>query len=256
MERYMPHSPRRLQDMQAFEIDTEKTLLIPLGAVEQHGRHLPLDTDTFLATAMCDALAEAVDGVVGPSFAHGCRSLPASGGGELFPGTISMPGALFTELVAELMTSYARHGHRRVVLVNGHLENTMFAIEGVKAALEREPLDALVIDWWNILETDKLTEIFAGDFPGWEAEHAGIIETSLMLYVAPDRVRTDQIANRISHIPAPRHTVLPERPGLVDPSGVLRTAWGSSPDIGRQLYDEIIRAATTLVTDEFEPAAR
>lgn len=249
----MPHLPRRLQDMQAFEIDAEKTLLVPLGAIEQHGRHLPIDTDAFLATAMCDALAENVDGIVAPSFAYGCRSLPASGGGELFPGTISISGTLFTDLVAELVTSYARHGHRRVVLVNGHLENTMFAIEGAKAALEREPLAALVIDWWNILETEKLTEIFAGEFPGWEAEHAGVIETSLMLHLAPERVRTDQIENRISHITPPKHTILPERPGLVDPSGVLRTARGSIPDIGSKMFEEIVRVATTLITDEFAP---
>lgn len=90
----MPHfpMPRLLQDMQAFDIDTEKVLFVPLGAIEQHGRHLPVDTDSFLATAMCDALAEAVDGVVGPSFAHGCRSLPASGGGELFPRSKGSPG--------------------------------------------------------------------------------------------------------------------------------------------------------------------
>lgn len=111
-----------------------------------------------------------------------------------------------------------------------------------------------MIDWWNILETDKLVEIFAGEFPGWEAEHAGIIETSLMLHVAPERVRTDLIENRASHLAAPRHTVLPERPGLVDPSGVLRTAWGSSADIGRQIFEEVVRVATALVTDEFGAA--
>lgn len=230
---------------------TDGLLFLPVGSIEQHGAHMPVDTDGLLASKISQRVAAVVGGLVAPPLSYGCRSLPVSGGGELFPGTISLSGETLTRMVADLLSTFARHGHRRIILINGHYENTMFVIEGVKRAQVEESFQALVIDWWNILRIDRLQEIFEGEFPGWEAEHAGIIETSLMMHLAPERVQAERIENRIGHIAPPTYTVLPERPGLVDPSGILRTAWGANAELGKEIAEEIETMILGILNTEF-----
>lgn len=248
-----------IQDMVSPDIDSrtaDSVLFIPIGSIEQHGAHMPTDTDSVIASTLAQGVAERIGGLVGPKLNYGCRSLPISGGGELFAGTISLSGPTFTAVIADLVTAYVQHGHTRIVVLNGHYENTMFAIEGAKRALETVPqAQILLVDWWTVLDAATLDRLFEGNFPGWEAEHAGVIETSLLMHIAPERVDADRIENRMGTIPPPVFTVLPERPGLVDPSGVLRTAWGANPKLGKELYTEVVDAITAIVTGEFAPDA-
>ncbi|HET6869590.1 MAG TPA: creatininase family protein, partial [Solirubrobacteraceae bacterium] len=147
-------------------------LFIPLGSIEQHGPHMPIDTDSLIAARISEAVARRIGGLVGPRMNYGCRSLPISGGGELFPGTISLRGATFSAVIADLVTAYADHGHPRIVILNGHYENTMFAIDGAKLARERgSDASVVLVDWWTVFEKATLDTIFEGEFPGWEAEH-------------------------------------------------------------------------------------
>lgn len=248
-----------IKDMTAPEIGSraaQSVMFLPLGSIEQHGPHMPIDTDSVIASSICSVVADRVGGLVGPKFNYGCRSLPISGGGELFPGTISLSGETFTCVVADLISTYVDHGHSRIVLVNGHYENTMFAIEGAKRAVKSLPqARVLLIDWWTILDAQTLSELFDGNFPGWEAEHAGVIETSMLMHIAPERVFNDRIENRIGSIPPPMFTVLPEREGLVDPSGVLRTAWGANPGLGASMFAKVVEIITQIVDREFFSAS-
>lgn len=242
-----------MQDKTAWEITPGAPVIIPIGAIEQHGSHMPIDTDSHIATAISSAVAERIGAVVGPRFNYGCASLPVSGGGELFPGTISMQGETFTRVIEDLVVAFANHGHKRVAIINGHLENTPFAIEGAKRALRSVSADVVVLEWWTILPTEALDEIFDGEFPGWEAEHAGVIETSLLMHVAPERVINEKIENRMGSVPPPVYTVLPEREGLVDPSGILRTAWGANAELGRRIFSEIVDQCVAALDKEFGP---
>jgi creatinine amidohydrolase len=236
----------------ARRLDRE-VVFLPLGALEQHGPHLPLDTDTVVPTRVALAVAERIDGLVAPGIPYGYRSQPTSGGGELFRGTTSLSGATLTACVRDVVSSLARHAQREIILVNGHMENSYFAVEGINLALG-DPLvpdlRAVLVNWWDLPGDDDLDELFDGAFPGWAAEHAGIIETSLMLHLQPERVRADLIEDRISTTPVPRYTLLPERPGLVDPSGVLRTARGSSAALGRRLFACVVDEIEAIVTSE------
>lgn len=241
----------QMQDLTAWEVTPNAPVIIPVGAIEQHGSHMPIDTDSHIATAISSAVAAQIGALVGPRFNYGCASLPVSGGGELFPGTISLQGETFTRIVEDLIVAYAGHGHSQIAVINGHLENTHFAIEGAKRALERVEADVVVLEWWTILPQEALDEIFDGAFPGWEAEHAGVIETSLLMHIAPERVIEDKIENRMGSVPPPVYTVLPEREGLVDPSGILRTAWGANAELGRRMFAEIVKQCVAALTKEF-----
>ena len=74
------------------KIKNQHILIIPIGATEQHGPHLPLGVDAMLATAFSLALAKQINGVVAPTLNYGYKSLPLSGGGPFFPGTIDLNG--------------------------------------------------------------------------------------------------------------------------------------------------------------------
>jgi creatinine amidohydrolase len=226
-------------------------LLIPLGAIEQHGPHLPVNTDAAIAYKLSELVASETGGLVAPALAYGCISQPISGGGELFAGTISLTGTTYSAIITDLLSAYTRQGYRRIVILNGHLENAAFAIDGaIQAASREKACRALIINWWDVLPIERMEDVFHGHFPGWSSEHAGVVETSLMMYLAPEMVRTQLIEKRIADVSPPVYTVVPERTGLVDPSGVLRTADGSSTEIGKRLTIEIVSQIITHIKED------
>ena len=135
-------------------------VLVPLGALEQHGPHLPLDTDTVIATAVAHEVASALDAWVAPPVAYG-----ASGEHQSFPGTASVGTEALTHGLVELVRSL-RTWASRVVVVNGHGGN----LAALKASDEIE---------WVACATE-----------GHDL-HAGFTETSLMLHLRPESVRLD-----------------------------------------------------------------
>lgn len=232
-------------------------VLLPLGAVEQHGPQLPLDTDTVVPRELCLAVADRLPAIVAPPFAYGYKSQPGTGGGERFPGTTSFDGATFTACVRDIVRAIGERGVRSIALVNGNYENTYFAIEGIDLATRDlgRPADLRVlhVNWWEQLtraDLDAAFSAFPGGFPGWEAEHAGIVETSLMLALDPDRVRLDRIPAPV-RMALPTYTILPEPAGLVPASGVLATAVGSSAELGRQLVERLVDALEAILRREF-----
>ena len=233
--------------------------LLPLGAVEQHGPQLPLDTDTVVPTALCLSVAERLPAIVVPSFAYGYKSQPNTGGGTRFPGTTSFDGATFTSCVRDLVRDLVRQDVRSIALVNGNYENTYFAIEGIDLALRDAGypphVKALHVNWWEQLTTADLDAVFRGTFPGWEAEHAGVVETSLMLHLDPERVLVERIPPPAPQ-PLPTYTILPEPDGLVPPSGVLASAVGASGEIGRQLVARLVDALERILRAEFGDQVR
>jgi mycofactocin precursor peptide peptidase len=154
--------------------------VLPLGSTEQHGPHLPLDTDTVIAAAVARGLADQLaaggaDVVVAPPMAYG-----ASGEHEQFPGTVSVG----TEALEHLLVEYGRSACRwaeRLVIVNGHGGN----VEALRSAVQRLVSEGRDVNWVLCWPDD------ATALPALDA-HAGRVETSLMLHLAPERVLIDR----------------------------------------------------------------
>jgi creatinine amidohydrolase len=257
----MARDPRLMADLtwQEFRDRASSTIaLLPLGAVEQHGPHLPLDTDTVVPNALCLRVAGFVPALVVPPLAYGYKSQPTTGGGGTFPGTTNFDGATFTACVRDIVRELLRQGVRAIALINGNYENSYFAIEGIDLAIRDAgtPADArvLMVNWWEQLTADDLDAIFHGAFPGWEAEHAGVVETSLMLHLDPQRVEMERLPPA-SDRPLPAYTVLPEPPGRVPASGVLRDAHGASAEIGASVADRLVARIVELLRAEFPAIA-
>lgn len=143
-------------------------LIVPVGACEQHGPHLPLDTDIRIATALAEGLATKFD--EGQLMVTPPLTITASGEHASFPGTLSIGSEVFEQVVIELVRS--ADWSAGVVLVNGHGGNRV-PVERAVQVLRAEQRNVLA--WWP--------KIAGGD------AHAGHSETSLMLAIAPDLVR-------------------------------------------------------------------
>lgn len=232
----------------------EATLVLPVGAIEQHGPHLPLTVDLELAEAIARELGSRLSGLVAPAIAYGARSLPQSGGGSAFPGTIHTTGATLVSYYAEILASYGRAGVRDLVVVNGHYENEPFLFEAIEVCRDSGGFDrvnVVAVSWWSVVSADILDTLFSGEFPGWHAEHAGLCETSLMLYVRPEAVRSE----RPEHDAPPRDGVYiaPLDAGAISDRGVLASAARASRDSGALLFEHVCAELESLVRSTQRP---
>jgi creatinine amidohydrolase len=202
------------------------TLVLPVGSTEQHGPHLPLDTDARVAVAVAEAVASALGGVVAPPIAYG-----ASGEHEGFPGTVSIGSDALRTLLIEYGRS-ASAWAARLVIVNGHGGNVE-AVRDAVARLRFEGRDAA----WVPCAPDP-----AAGLPG--DAHAGRAETSLMLHLAPALVRVGAAQPGET---APIAQLLPRLRDsgvrAVAPNGVLGDPAGASAEEGARLLGAMVTAA-------------
>ncbi len=211
----------------------DRVLVVPLGATEQHGPHLPLTTDSDIAALLAGRLAdERDDVVVAPTLPYG-----ASGEHQAFPGTLSI-GAEATEHVLVELCRSATCTWGRVLLLCAHGGNAE-ALRGAVTRLRGEGRDVRA---WA---------------PAWDGDaHAGHVETSVMLAGAPERVDGDRAVRGTTE---PVEHLLPRmRAGgvaEVSPSGVLGDATSADAADGERLVGEALDALVGLL-DGWLPAAR
>ena len=204
--------------------ERQAILAVPVGSCEQHGPHLPLDTDIRIATALAEGLADKYD--EGDVLVTPPLTISASGEHAGFPGTLSIGTDVFEQVVVELVRSADWSGG--VVLVNGHGGNRMPVERAVKL-LHGE--GRKVLAWWP--------RIAGGD------AHAGDTETSMMLAIAPDLVRMHRAEVGVT---APLRDLIDEiRDGgvhSVSRNGVLGDPLRASASAGRTM---LTRLAIDLV---------
>ena len=166
-------------------LDRETTVLLPTGAVEQHGPHLPFDTDARLVTAVAEAVERRTPVLLTPTLWLGC-SLHHRG----FAGTLSASFEGYGAAIEAVVRSLTPHGFRRFYVLNGHGGNAApneIALRGLKAAMPNLALGGT--DYYAFAR-DAIREATTG--PQKELRHADEAETSLMLHVAPELVRMAQ----------------------------------------------------------------
>ncbi len=204
-------------------------IIVPVGAVEQHGPHLPLDTDGRVAVAVARKAVATVDdsrtALVAPAIAYG-----ASGEHEGFPGTISIGREALELLILEYGRSAMRWAHR-LVFVNAHGGNA-HAVANAVARLRYEGRDAA----W-----------FPCAFPDADA-HAGHTETSVMRALAPSQVRDEHVAAGNTEPIAELLDALREGGvAAVAPSGVLGDPTTADAATGEALLDDLAGRLTAAL---------
>lgn len=212
--------------------------LLPVGATEQHGPHLPTGTDTILAGAVCDAVSARTGAPVLPPISVGC----SYGHGTSLPGTLSLTPEQLAADVRQVVEWAAFSGLRRVLVVNGHFGNqSALGVATDHLRLGRPDLRAGVTGWWS-----AGPEVAAEVFADGEDVHANRAETSLMLAVAPELVRADLMAVADD----------PDRTGdlvfrytatELSTNGVTGQPSRASAEVGRRLLAAVVSAICELV---------
>lgn len=197
-------------------------LVVSMGSWEQHGAHLPLDTDTRIADELADRLVRRLtDSVRGPSI-----SVSSSGEHADFAGTLSVGGRVVTDMVVELVRS--AHWASGIVIVNGHGGNVS-SLTRARDLLESEGRSLCT---WSPPLVDPTDS------------HAGYVETSLMMAIDPATVREDEIRSGPT-IPLGDILDVLRDEGLIaiSPNGVLGDPRSASAAYGRELlasWEEIL----------------
>jgi mycofactocin system creatininase family protein len=211
------------------------TLLVPVGSTEQHGPHLPLDTDTRIAQALARAVAERLDGSATGSAGHGWPVAPAvaygaSGEHQSFAGTISIG----IEALSRLLVEYGRSAccwAQRVLFVNGHGGN----VPALAEAVGRLRFEARDVAWLPCAVADA-------------DAHAGHTETSLLLHLSPGDVRIGRVRPGNS---APLAQLLPAmRQGgvaAVSAVGVLGDPTTATAEEGRRLLAGMVDSSVAAI---------
>lgn len=224
----------------AGHLEREPVVFLPTGMLEQHGPHLPMGVDHMLPTAIAGIVAEEVDGIVAPAVNYGYKSMPRSGGGPAFPGSCGLDGATLSAVVRDVIRELARHGVRRVCVLDGHFENLWFLNEGIDLAMREvghTGLRVMCLQHWEFLDEDTLGRVFPEGYPGIELEHAAVLETSLMMHFHPELVRTDRIPDN-APMNAPPYDVWPANPDWVPKTGSLTSAAGASAEKGALVAEQ------------------
>lgn len=243
-------------DYHATVKDGRTPILIPVGSMEQHGHHMPLHVDVLLPTEFARRVALEIGALVAPPFTYGYKSHQKSGGGNHLPGTTSLDGATMVAVLEDVVKEFARHGVRKVCLVDGHFENSWFITEGIDLALRELRWDGItdlkivVLSYWDFVDREAIARLYPDGFPGWEVEHGGVLETSLMLALHPNLVQLDRA---VDHPPAtfPPYDVYPVRPERTPPSGTLSSPKAATVEKGQLLLEVCTRGIVAALRAEF-----
>jgi creatinine amidohydrolase len=231
---------RRLLDLdsRSFEraLARNPLVIVPVGALEAHGPHLPLGADQIQAEATAETLAERTDALVAPTIAYG--SAP---GARRFPGTVSLSMAQLGPHAQGVLSELARSGVRRLLVLSGHAERGHMAAlrEAADEAMRAHPATRILV----LSDYDFVYELRGKESPGTDG-HAGLLETSRILALAPETVGPAR--------PVVEYRRSPFLPGAATesewPESVMGDTRPASAELGRKVQDHVIARLVETVT--------
>jgi len=241
-----------MTNLEVIEFLTKhQTVIVPVGAVEQHGPHGPLLTDVLIPQEIARRIAPRIGAVVAPPVNY-TLSYPHVG----FPGMMHIRIPTFMALIEDLCVSFATTGFRKIVFLNGHYDNTYAIAYACASAQDRLPkhmAQAFPINYWDAFTPDDIDE-FSGLKNGL---HANLGETSAVLRINPALVDMDRANAEFPPFPDYKiptggvHTAyFFSHPGSVywaTKSGTWGDARKSTPEAGERYLEAGVRSTLALL---------
>ena len=233
-----------LADMTWKEVDAlarDTIVLIPTGSLEQHGAHLPLLTDSLIASAVTTAVEkQTVNEVV----LTPCIWLGASGHHLNFAGTCSASMEGYVLAITAVVESMMRHGFHRFLIVNGHGGNN--EPNGVALRSLKEKNNNLTVGHvgYYVFGEPEIRESMEGPAKG--IQHACEAETSLMMHLYPEKVRTDKLRDDGLKSEPPTQSLV-KMWDEISEEGVLGFATLGTAAKGKKIFDACVKGIVSEV---------
>lgn len=216
-------------------------VILPVGALEAHGPHLPLGADQIQAEATSDALAKKLGALVAPTLAYG--SCP---GARRFPGTVSLSLATLSATAFGVLSEFGRMGLRRVLVLSGHAERGHMA--ALRDAADQAMQAHATLRVAVLSDYDFVYELRGRDSPSTDG-HGGLLETSRVLHLAPDAVGTER--------PVVEHRGSPFIPGPPRPEEWAESVQGdtrpATPELGERVQAHVLARLEATVKELLPP---
>lgn len=223
--------------IESFETDqkAEPVCILPVGATEEHGRHLPLGSDSIQAVHTARALAERVGGLVLPLLPYGVSTSLRD-----FPGTLSISFEALRLIVKDILRELVRNGVKKIVVLSSHGAQAHMA--AIRTACEEvvEQSDAKIIALCDYEIAYRLRG--TGSIPTDDG-HGGVVETSRMLVFAPALVGNARPAGRDATPPF----LITRHKKRYMPEGIIGDSTKAGTDMGRQINSYVIEELVKAV---------
>ncbi len=236
--------------------DGETPVMLPVGSLEQHGPHMSMNVDVLLPSAVAERVACKTGALVAPPVTYGYKSQPKCGGGNHMPGTTSLDGTTLVLVIRDVIKEFARHGVRKMILVNGHYENGWFLTEGIDVAIRElrwdgiRDMKVMLLSYWDFIGDQTIEKLYPEGFSGWDLEHGGVMETSLMLTLHPELVDMSKVVD-FDPPSFPPYDLFPLNPDWVPAPGTLSSAKNATKEKGDVLLDVSVAGIAEAVASEF-----
>lgn len=228
--------------------------LVPIATLEDHGRHLPIDTDVTLVEAICRETASrmSAETVLLPPIVHGYSPHHMD-----FPGTITIEWDTFTRYCTDVAVSLLHHGFDRILLVNGHGSNQNLVETAARLAMVEEPHSLVAATFYLTTPASKeAIEAIRTSSRGGMA-HACELETSIYMHLHPDAVDMDAAVDERGY-PETEHAWLDWSDGPLklmpwwssfSESGVQGDATAATPEKGKALFEAAVAELSSFVRE-------
>jgi Uncharacterized protein, putative amidase len=224
------------------------TVIIPVGAIEVYGPHMPLGSDIIVAQRVSELVADQVNAVIGP-----CLEVGESFSLTKYPGTLYLRPETWKAVIEDYIVSLSAQGMTKFMFINGHAANVPL-IGNVARPLERTgKVKVAQVDWWRFTQ-DKAIGVC--EYTGWMAHgHASECGTSVMLHLFPQYVEFRK-ATKVTPLEGEAfgkyddfidYTVFNE----TTESGVLGDATVATAEKGRQIVEKCVERIVTYMRDKF-----
>ena len=215
--------------------------VLPFGALEQHGPHLPLGTDTATAAELARRLADRLDAVLLPPVHYGDTWNNAG-----YPGTVSLRPATVTAIATDVGRAVAFAGARLLVVVNGDWGNRAPLAAAMRALQAEGTIRAIALDHPGM--DAAIAEVRESPAAAPGLNHAEEVETSIMLAIAPGDVHTDRYERSYPALPSD-YGVRPMQLHPFSESGVFGDPTSATVEKGEHILAATVEAALVVLAD-------